>query len=179
MRSWIVAAIAPMILMAANGFIVVVRADDSSPSGCRDTDVVTYEPMSARSRQHISIERMAAEAALPAGMGKLPKEKSVQGTAWFYAERADFSKPGPWTTTVFVESNRARPVRLRLTFQDHGNEAVHAIWLNEKLLFIECWWGRFAASDAVIDVETGKIIYAEDAYYGQIGVPCAERARSH
>ena len=41
-------------------------------------------------------------------------------------------------------------------------------WVSEKLLFIQPWWGRIAASDIIYDVENEKIVYIEDLTDGHI-----------
>lgn len=41
-------------------------------------------------------------------------------------------------------------------------------WINEKLLFIQPWWGKIAATDIIYDVEAEKIIYAERVTDGVI-----------
>lgn len=41
-------------------------------------------------------------------------------------------------------------------------------WINEKLLFIQPWWGRIAATDIIYDVENEKIVYIEDLTDGHI-----------
>lgn len=41
-------------------------------------------------------------------------------------------------------------------------------WVNEKLLFLQPWWGRIAATDIIYDVENEKIVYIEDLTDGHI-----------
>lgn len=41
-------------------------------------------------------------------------------------------------------------------------------WINEKLLFIQPWWGRIAATDIIYDVEKEKVVYVEDLADGHI-----------
>jgi hypothetical protein len=40
-------------------------------------------------------------------------------------------------------------------FRDHGN-TFSANWINEKLLFVQVWWGRIASSDIILDVNHGR-----------------------
>lgn len=40
-------------------------------------------------------------------------------------------------------------------------------WINEKLLFVSAWWGRIAATDTIIDVSNGQIVYQEQASYAR------------
>jgi hypothetical protein len=85
--------------------------------------------------------------------------------------------PGPWNTVLYVFGNRARPVRLRISFRDHGNGGVHAQWINEKLLFADVWWGRIASTDLIINVDNSNVLYVEDADYGSIIMPCSEKTK--
>jgi len=40
--------------------------------------------------------------------------------------------------------------------------------MNERLLFIEVWWGRVLGSDFLIDVENERVVHSEMIRYGAI-----------
>jgi hypothetical protein len=90
----------------------------------------------------------------------------------------DFMKNGPWNTDIYVLGNRANPLKLKVTFLDHGNEGVRVKWLNEKLLFFQVWWGRIVSTDLILDVDTSKWIYSQNANYGNIVMPCDEKMKN-
>ena len=60
----------------------------------------------------------------------------------------------------------------RLTFVDHSNNSPNAEWLNEKLLFVQVWWGQVVSTDMVFDTEKGQFVYKEMANYSEITEPC-------
>jgi len=57
-----------------------------------------------------------------------------------------------------VSGNPTGGELLQATFRDHGSGGVRTTWLNERLLFVQVWWGRIASSDLVIDVERGALL---------------------
>jgi hypothetical protein len=79
----------------------------------------------------------------------------------------DYMKPGPWNSTLLVGDHVHEKPFLRIDVREHGN-TFNAQWLNEKLLFIEVWWGRIHASDIIVDVEKRQIIYHEFGDYSQV-----------
>ena len=153
-----------------------------TPAGsvdCRDLDEVTYSKARSAGLKKIDIASLPADAAELTKLTGLGQQRSLQGTKRLVMRPAHFTRQGPWDTTLYIFGNRARPLRLRISFHDHGNGGVFAQWLNEHLLFAEVWWGRLASTDLIIDVNTSKIIYAEDAVYGRVGMPCSEKTKSH
>jgi hypothetical protein len=89
----------------------------------------------------------------------------------------DTTKPGPWSTSIEVVGNKARNLRLRLRLSNHISGGVRANWLNEKLLWVQVWRGRIASTDMILDVDTGRFIYQQDANYNSLIVPCAMKIR--
>lgn len=105
--------------------------------------------------------------------GSAKRELTAQATRWFITADADYMKTGPWSTTFYVGGAASERPTLALQIDDHGN-TISAKWINEKLLFVEVWWGRFAATDLILDVATGKFLYSELAHYGDLGQPCRD-----
>lgn len=99
-------------------------------------------------------------------------KRSPQGTRYLLLQSPDFSKPGPWTTSVFIGGAGLNGHLMKLTFTDHASGGVHAQWLNEKLLFIDVWWGRIVSTDLILDVDSWTFLYKEDAQYGGLIQPC-------
>lgn len=143
-----------------------------TPAACEDR-LVAYSPLGEYARARIGLER-TPRAAAPAGVGE--RRDSPQGTRWLVAVEPDFTRPGPWTTVLAVSGYPTGAELLRATFRDHGSGGVRTTWLNEKLLFVQVWWGRIASSDLVIDVDRGALQVAEDADLAAFLGPCEPRA---
>jgi len=123
----------------------------------------------------ISVTAVSPDSPELAPLGSLPKLESPHGTRWLIARDPDFTREGPWTTTLYVFGNRVNAGILRIQFHDHGNGGVHEKWVNEKLLAADVWWGRILSTDLVLNVETGKWIYAEEADYSVTIQPCEDK----
>ena len=131
---------------------------------CNDQSVqYTAEP--AEVEKHI--ELINADEETPA----LAKVGSPQGTRWLRELDPDYTKTGPWNTTLFIGKNTSNQAFLTMRLLQHGN-TLSAQWINDQLLFVEVWWGRFASSDLIVDVDAGKFVYDKFARYGQMGEPC-------
>jgi len=99
------------------------------------------------------------------------KEYSPQRTAWVSPSSPEYSRPGPWNTTVTIGTMAGSKV-LQLAFQDHASGGASVQWLNEKLLLGHVWWGRIYSTDFMLDVEQEQFIYKQMAHYGEIVEPC-------
>jgi len=96
---------------------------------------------------------------------------SLQHTRWLTQALPDTTKPGPWTTRVYVGEGESGP-DVELRFVDEGSGGVSVRWLNEKLIFGEVWWGRIGATDFIFDLEQRKFIYREMAHFGELIQAC-------
>lgn len=164
-----VALVAVVLAAAAEG-------QEASPLPPCGGQQVTYGPPGEAYRSRVRIERVAAAPgaqSAPAGAVVSP-----QGTRWFVLAEPDFLAPGPWRTVLTVTARATEAPGWRLTVGDHASYGVRAHWLNEKLLFVEAWWGRVAATDLVLDVESGAPLYAEDADLVALIQPCDEGSPS-
>jgi hypothetical protein len=99
------------------------------------------------------------------------KEYSTQRTAWVSPSSPEYSRPGPWNTTVTIATPAGSKV-LQFAFQDHANGGASVQWLSEKLLFGRVWWGRVYSTDFILDVEKEQFIYKQMAHYGELIEPC-------
>jgi hypothetical protein len=92
----------------------------------------------------------------------MPKSKTPFGVRWLVAEDPDTTQDGPWTTRLYIfdsaDTNRCVEVELI----DHVSGGVRPRWLNDKMLFVNVWWGRIAWTDFILDTETRHIAYIED-----------------
>jgi hypothetical protein len=87
-------------------------------------------------------------------------------------EAADFSKPGPWSTTALIGGVGLNGRLLKLSFVDHANGGVQVQWLHEKLLFVQVWWGPIVSTDIVLDVSSKTPLDEEMAQYRDMTQPC-------
>ena len=99
------------------------------------------------------------------------KEYSPQRTAWVSPSSPEYSRPGPWNTTVTIAAP-AGSKALQLAFHGHANGGASVQWLSEKLLFGRVWWGRIYSTDFILDVEKEQFIYKQMAHYGELIEPC-------
>jgi hypothetical protein len=136
---------------------------------------VFYEKPDEYVLSRINLEKMNSDRKLPSTLSGAPREVSPQGTKHYIMQSADFTKQGPWDTDIYVLGNHAHPLKMKITFRDHGNGGVRARWLNEKLLFVQVWWGRIVSTDLILDLDAAKWIYVQNANYGNIIKPCDEK----
>jgi hypothetical protein len=140
-----------------------------TPPPCDDSEV-HYRAAPHELEQKIRLSRPASQPEVP---GSAKKVVSPQGTRWFFEVDPDYtSTKEPWNTALFIHRAGKAERVLRVDVVDHGNTFT-ASWINEKLLFIEVWWGRFASSDIILDVDQGRLLYHELARYGQTVEPCS------
>jgi len=128
---------------------------------CKDA-IVKYEPPTPAISRNIKLDVID-----DVGFAGTAKEASPQGTRWFIASKPDYMQPGPWSTTLIIGDRAGDTAFLKASFQKHGN-VFAACWLNEKLIFIQVWWGRTASSDLILAVERKSFIYNEVADYAQV-----------
>ena len=94
------------------------------------------------------------------------REYSPQRTAWVSPTSPEYSRPGPWNTTVTI-AVPAGSKALQLAFHDHASGCASVQWLDEELLFGRVWWGRVYSTDFILDVEKEQFIYKQMAHYGK------------
>ncbi len=81
----------------------------------------------------------------------------------FHLKRPDTTQPPPWQAEVLVFIERDYLVRLRFT---DVHQLGKVAWINEKLLFVNVWWGRIAGTDFILDIEREAILYEEMFEWG-------------
>ncbi|MEW6169976.1 MAG: hypothetical protein AB1472_00200 [Candidatus Omnitrophota bacterium] len=87
------------------------------------------------------------------------KQFSPNKAHWFVLSLPDYLKDDPWSTTLKIYNEKDYLIQIKLI--DHNNYAPKAKWINEKLLYIEVWWGRIKGSYLIFDVEKEKVISKE------------------
>jgi hypothetical protein len=147
-----------VLLAVTVAISAVALAQDAS---CKDGKVEYSNPT-----EHILKQITLSSDPVPFPK-EMKQDSSPSETRWMITVSPDYRKPGPWNTTLIIGDRSTGEPFLKAEFRDHGN-AFTARWLNEKLIFIEVWWGRIAASDLILDVENKKFIYNQLAHYGEI-----------
>ncbi|MEJ2130868.1 MAG: hypothetical protein P8Y95_04430 [Gammaproteobacteria bacterium] len=162
-------SLAPLMVSAIAALPAHVQSSE-----CRELDHVLYGPPAIVSVSDRIVISDASASDLPASAPDgAAEERSPHGTArLILMEKPDFMQEGAWNTKLAVLGNRARPLGLTIEIRDHANNPVHTQWLSEKLLFLRVWWGRIVSTDLVLDVETGDPVYAEEANYQSLILPC-------
>jgi hypothetical protein len=127
---------------------------------------VQYSPFDKRYDTRMAVSTSTPKTATPAN-----RSASPQAMRWYFLSSPDFTKPGPWVSTLHIGSAGQGP-SVVITFRDHSNNPVDVKWLNEKLLYGSVWWGRIVSTDFVFDVEKHAFLYREMANYGQLTESC-------
>jgi hypothetical protein len=94
------------------------------------------------------------------------KSFSPHKSRWFSVWRDHEVGVNRGLTEVVVE--RAPNDFLLVSLKDVYQDGVEVHWINNKLLFVEVWWGRITATEMILDVESGSWIYQEVADYSQL-----------
>lgn len=96
--------------------------------------------------------------------GQLKKEFSSNNAYWYHVQSADYHKEGPYTTNILIYNERGYLVSLKLL--EHSQYEPNIKWINEKLIYVEVWWGRILGTYLIFDVEKEQIIYKEMMHDG-------------
>jgi hypothetical protein len=90
---------------------------------------------------------------------------------WFVLAERDRMRSGDANLYIYNE----RDSLVRLLIKDY--RSVEANWINEKLLYIEIWWGRVLGTYLILDVEQEKIVTREMVHDGGIAFMQWQQAR--
>ena len=96
---------------------------------------------------------------------QLKKELSPNKAYWYNVQKTDYTKPGPYSTNILIYNERGGYL-LNLQLLDHSQYEPNIKWVNEKLIYIDVWWGRILGSSIIFDVEKEQIIYKEMMHDG-------------
>ncbi len=135
---------------------------ESQVKDCDDVHI-HYEPLNADYSARLVVE--PTKEPRPTGDPKA----SPQKTRWMQVAAPDYSKRGPWTTTVWVGEEANVPT-MKLTI--HNHEGFEVEWLNEKLIYGTVTWSKVLSTDFVFDVEAQKFLYREMENSSELAEPC-------
>lgn len=145
-----------------------------APAECPEYDHVIYSAPRKDWRGSIVVENLPIEPQRGAQQSMKPQQSPL-GTVSYIVREPDTTKAGPWTTVVEVFGNKRRPIHLLIRLTDHLSGGVRTRWLNEQLLWLQMWRGRIVSTDTILNVETGRFVYARDANYNSLIVPCSAK----
>jgi hypothetical protein len=153
-----------VILMIAVSFLQCGCRTQSASTPATSLPV-SYSPASPESLEHLSIRRITLDVSAAARIAALARTNSPWGSRWVTCEPADFMDDGPWTSRLYILTGADSSHCVEVEARDHANSGVSFEWLNDRALFVRCWWGRIVSTDFVLDTETAHPLYMEDANY--------------
>lgn len=153
------------------------RAHAQERSECPEYDLVQYSEVRELLRDRVIVETTTEIGGRFPALRRFEEMPSPYRTARALISQADTTQQGPWTTVLAVRGNEVRPLDLLITIKDHGTGGVRARWLNEKLVWLRVWWGVVVATELLVNVENGEILYFEESDYRQLLLSCEEKRR--
>jgi hypothetical protein len=147
------------------------------PEEWHDYDRVAYSQAPPEALREITVTPLRTEVPGTPELAGLPAHRSAHSTAFYVMRHPDTTHPGPWTTTIYVFGNKARPLHLKIEATNHISAGVRASWINEKLLWLQVWRERIVSTDLILNIETAQFLYGEEANYGVLLLPLEERKR--
>ena len=140
----------------------------SAPAG---SSPVSYSQPSRASLEHLTIRRVAIDDSAATRIATLSRTNSPWGSRWVACERADTMHDGPWTTRLYIFTQADSHQCVEVEARDHASYGVDYHWLSDRALFVRCWWGRIVSTDFVLDTETSRPVYIQDADYLRLTLP--------
>ncbi|MEC9359705.1 MAG: hypothetical protein VX836_17775 [Pseudomonadota bacterium] len=103
--------------------------------------------------------------------GAVEEARSPHGTGSLITYGFDTTRAGAGRVVVAVQPRGGKATYLSFD----PARSVRARWLNERLVYIEAWWGRIAASELVFDSLERRFLYRKLAHYAYTVDPgCAD-----
>lgn len=153
-------------LIACSGLLGSSCVSHTAPApASRSSASVGYSAAASELLARISIARVDLTDEDIAALAARPRFPSGLGDRVLLSSPADTMQPGPWTSRFTILDAPGSRAAVIMEFRDHASYGVSHAWLNDKLLFLRVWWGRIVSTDCVLDLETLRFIYAEDAHY--------------
>jgi hypothetical protein len=153
-----------LVLMGATGCASVHESPTqyivSYPLGDRP-DILSYSKASAETMRQIKIDQIYLTKDQLGKLNALPKSLSQNSVRWIVEEKPDTMRNGPWNTELYIFARDQTNRCLHLALLDNNGRVDHA-WLNDKMLFVEVWFGRIAWTDFILDAETHRFVYCEN-----------------
>ena len=97
----------------------------------------------------------------------IKKVFSSNNAYWYAVQGADYTKVGPYSTNILIYNER-KGYLIDLQLIEHSQYEPNIKWINEKLIYVDVWWGRILGSSIIFDVEKEQIIYKEMMHDGVI-----------
>jgi hypothetical protein len=95
---------------------------------------------------------------------KLLQKDPADSASWLVEEDPDTTHPGRWKTTLYVFENTDTNHCVQIELTNHVSAGVKHEWLNDKILFVEVWWGHIGFTDLILNTETLRVLYMEDGF---------------
>ncbi|MDR7269529.1 hypothetical protein J2X20_002158 [Pelomonas saccharophila] len=153
---------------------VACTAQAETLQSCDEAVVLYSAPQLIPLQGHVTVKRLAARPAEPPE----DEEEGAEDKRWAPQRTAAFTRVtrpglnGPDTVALQIFSVKTR-ARWRMDF-DRELDSVEARWINEELIFMRAWWGRIVSTDLIMDIGSGRFLYAKEANYGLLTQPCAK-----
>ena len=125
---------------------------------------IFHEPFEPTFENRIKISHVALNKTADE-INKKKLQYSPNKAYWFVVDAPDTMKDGPWSTEIKIFNERDYLVSIKLI--DYAAQYTTKInWTNEKLLYVQFWWGRIVGSYFIFDVENEKVLIKEMFYDG-------------
>lgn len=164
MRIHIKALLALLLIAAPLGLAqTAAHAPDKAEEKDCDDLHIRYTPIDA----HFAARMVVQTSNDPHPQGN--PQLSPQRTRWMRVSSIDYSKAGPWTTSIWIGGSENEP-SIKFTLREHEGFSVQ--WLNEKLIYGSVSWSKVEGSVFIFDVESKKFIYQEMENSGELNEVC-------
>lgn len=96
-----------------------------------------------------------------------PKRKILSSNnAYWFSSDIEGNINGERTSSIYIYNERQQIIRLQILNVYQSESKIE--WINEKLLYIEWWWGRIVGGYLIFDIELETIIKKEMINEGTI-----------
>lgn len=154
-----------LALLVTFGSAIAADASALTPDNC----AVLYENEESLANAIRTDVSNSRPATLP--KGHVAKAMSPEGTGALSTYGFDSAKEGNGKVVVAAKARGSKPTFISF----EPARSVDAKWLNERLIYVQVWWGRIVASEIVFDVVDGQSLYKKTANYGRlISSECAD-----
>ncbi|MCX8026939.1 MAG: hypothetical protein N3A62_03645 [Thermodesulfovibrionales bacterium] len=88
------------------------------------------------------------------------KNYSPNKAYWFIVDIPDTTKTPPWSLQIRIFNERDYLICIVISnFAAQYETKVH--WINDKLMYVQFWWGRISGAYLIFDVEKERIVLKE------------------
>ena len=130
---------------------------------------VFHTPIVQDSRHWHRIKERISISRIELVQDSQQKVFSPHAVYWYFTNE-DLPEPRQYKSTFAINLFNERDYLVQLSFRDINKNYVKKVnWINEKLLYIQIWWGRVLGTYLIFDVEKEKIVYKEMVHDG--GIP--------